>query len=62
MHPKALVLKELLAVVFFLLFITALAKLLVNLGRIARYNREVYPNYIQTGRTPSCAVAAESIL
>ena len=43
MHPKALVLKELLAVVFFLLFIAALAKLLVNLGRVARYNREVYP-------------------
>jgi hypothetical protein len=44
MHPKALVLKELLAVMFFVLFIAALAKLLVNLGRVIRYNREVYPN------------------
>jgi len=43
-HPKALVLKELLAVVFFVLFIAALAKLLVNVGRAIRYNREVYPN------------------
>jgi hypothetical protein len=44
MHPKALALKELLAVVFFLLFRAALAKLLVNLRRVARYNREVYPH------------------
>jgi hypothetical protein len=29
---------------FFVLFIAALAKLLVNLGRVIRYNREVYPN------------------
>jgi hypothetical protein len=42
MHPKAFVLKEFLAVVFFLLFIAALARLLVNLGRVTRYNREVY--------------------
>jgi hypothetical protein len=44
MHAKALVLKELLLVVFFVLFIAALAKLLVNLSRVIRYNREVYPN------------------
>ncbi len=42
MHPKVFVLKELLAVVFFLLFIAALSRLLVSLGRVNRYNREVY--------------------
>jgi hypothetical protein len=43
MHPKALALKEYLAVAFLILFMTSLAKLLLNLGRVARYNREVYP-------------------
>lgn len=43
MHPKALVLKEFLAVVFCLLFLAALAKLLLSLSRVSRYNREVYP-------------------
>jgi predicted RNA-binding Zn-ribbon protein involved in translation (DUF1610 family) len=43
-HPKALVLKEFLAVVFPLLFLAALAMLLLNLGRVARYNREIYPH------------------
>ena len=43
MHPKSLALKEFLAVVFPILFFAALAKLLRSLGRIARYNREVYP-------------------
>ena len=41
-HPKALVLKEFLAVVFPLLFLAALAMLVLNLGRVARYNREIY--------------------
>jgi len=43
-HPKALALKEFLAIIFPLLFLVALAKMLLNLGRVARYNREVYPS------------------
>ena len=43
-HPKALVLKEFLAMVFPLLFLAALAILLLNIGRVFRYNREVYPH------------------
>ena len=43
MHPKALALKEVLAIIFPLLFLAALAKLLLSLGHVARYNREVYP-------------------
>ena len=43
MHPKSMALKEFLAVAFPILFLTAFAKLLLSLGRIARYNREVYP-------------------
>ena len=55
MHPKAFVLKEFLAVVFFLLFIAALARLLVNLGRVTRYNREVdvYKRQAQQGAESS---------
>jgi hypothetical protein len=44
MHPKALAFKELLAIVFPLLFLVAIAKMLLGLGRVARYNREVYPH------------------
>ena len=44
MHPKALALKEFLAIIFAILFLAALAKLVLSLGRIARYNREVYPH------------------
>jgi hypothetical protein len=43
-HPKALTLKEFLAVVFPLLFLAAWRCCSLNLSQVARYNREVYPH------------------
>jgi len=59
-HPESATRLGDTVVVFLLLGAASFAGMLLNFHRIARYNRQVYPNSVGTGNTPTFAGAAGS--